>query len=396
MGRPRLGLGTCGKLRAYRVPSGWRAETYFRDMDGRTRPVKRNGPTRRGAEQNLKDALRVRQHVVGTDLKRDDTFAEAGERWLSEVQRRRTGATCDRYRTCLRNRVIPALGELQLHECTTGLLDRWFAGLESRLKPNTVRGYRTVVTGVMGYAVRMGAIVVNPVREVLPIEGGGKESRGLTRDEREDLLAKVDADVRAVGDDLPDLLRYLLGTGVRISEALALRWFRVDLTEGVVVHGDNLSRVTGQGLILKEPKTEAGFRVLPLPTFVLMMLKLRYPGERYAMTPVFPGCLYGSRRELRAGRVLLEQRENGWRDPNNTSRSVRKFRDAAGYPWFTSHVCRHTAITICDQENLTPREISGYVGHARPSFTQDRYMDRRQMSGAVPRALDTGMRPVRG
>lgn len=418
MGRPRLRLGTAGNIRAYKISSGYRAECLFRDMDGRTRPVKRTGRTKAQAIDNLKDVLRDREHRAGGDLTREHTFAEAGELWLAEVKRKRPGSTYDRYRTRLRNKIVPQVGELKLHECSVGTMDRYVERLErSGLAPATVRTYRTVLSGVIGFAVRMDAIPINTVRAIAPIEGKGKESRGLTRAEREDFLSKLDADQRAVEDDLPDLLRYLLGTGVRIAEAMALRWFRVDLEEGVVVHGDNLSRVTGKGLVLVEPKTEAGFRVLPLPDFVKMMLRMRYPGERYAACPVFPKfpmfpvLTDTDRRSSRSQRRTGEERTTGlyhpgahtggrwmvdaWRDPNNTARSIRKFRDQAGYPWFTAHTCRHTSITIMDQQGISPREISGYSGHARPSFTQDRYMDRRQQSGAAAKAIDSGMRPVR-
>jgi len=285
-------------------------------------------------------------------------------------------------------------------------MDRYIESLEATLKPNTIRGYRTVLSGVMGYAVRMDALDRNPVREIADITGGGKVSRGLTGPEREEFLVKLDADERAVADDLPDLLRYMLGTGVRIGEALGLRWFRVDLGEGVVVHGDNLVRITGQSLVLREPKTEAGFRVLPLPDFVLMMLQLRYPGPEHALAPVFPKfptypvANATERRSSRSGRRVREARLypyrpvaraggrfliDAWRDPNNTARSIRKFtRACPEFAWFTSHVCRHTAATILDEQGLTAREISGYLGHARPSFTQDKYMDRKQQS-AWPR-----------
>lgn len=426
-GRPPLGLGTAGKIRATRTSSGWRADVMFRDMDGRTRRIERNAETKAKAIQALKDACRDRQHRAGADLSRDHTFAQAGERWLAEVKRKRPGSTYDRYAGRLHNSIVPALGQLRLCEITVGMMDRYIESLESRLKPNTVRGYRTVLSGVMGYAVRMDAISINPVRAVSPIEGKGKESRGLTAAERVDLLAKLDADERAVADDLPDLLRYMIGTGVRVAEAMALRWFRVDLDEGVVVHGDNLSRVLRRcqtcdrtrrkhrdgectwfppppgtaGLVLVQPKTEAGFRVLPLPDFVLMVLRMRYPGPEAALAPVFPRSTTAPARS--SGLAPFGQvhpirpvaRVDAWRDPNNTTRSIRKFRDKVGYPWFTSHVCRHTAATIMDEQGLTPREMAGYLGHARPSFTQDHYMDRRQQSGLVPRALDRAMRPVR-
>jgi len=149
MPRPRLSLGTYGTIRAYKTSTGYRAETYYRDYDGHTRLVKRCGPTRSKAIQALKDALRDRQHRSGTDLSRDSTFAECAERWLAEIKRTRSGSTYDRYRTRLRNQVIPALGELRLCECSVGVMDRYLASLEGRLAPNTVRTYRTALSGVM-------------------------------------------------------------------------------------------------------------------------------------------------------------------------------------------------------------------------------------------------------
>lgn len=370
MARPRLKLGNHGNIRAKRIPSGWEAQTYFRDYDGRTRSVCRVGKTKTAAEQNLQDALRERRHPRGgDDLNRDHSFAEAGGRWLAETKRTKAGTTFDRYNSRLHGRLIPALGELRLHECSTGVFDRYLARLAEELAPETVRGYRAVCSAVMKYAVRMGAVDRNPVHDVAEIRGASKPSRGLTSAERELFLARLDADERAVADDLPDLLRFMLGTGMRIGEAMAMRWFRVDLMEHVLVVGDNLVREKGRGLVLHSPKTEAGFRVLPMPDFVRLMLEMRYPGEGFGLVPVF-GNAFGQ-----------------WRDPNNTSRSIRKFRDRNDFLWFTSHVCRHTAATILDEQGLTPREISGYLGHARPSFTQDRYLDRRPQGGRAGAAL---------
>jgi integrase len=53
--------------------------------------------------------------------------------------------------------------------------------------------------------------------------------RALTDDERTHLLAKIDIDERAVSRDLPDLFRFLMATGCRIGEALAVHWCDVDL-----------------------------------------------------------------------------------------------------------------------------------------------------------------------
>lgn len=407
MGRPPLDIGTYGKIKTTEQSDGqWMALARYRDVDGVTRPVKRFAESKPAAERKLKKALVERNHRAGDELTRDSLFSECAELWLRYVDRRWRGTTWDRARSKLQCRVLPAMGNLRLHECSTQRIDSFLEKLEESLKPNTVRGYRATVSGVLSYAVRMGALDRNPCREAAPVSGTGKEARALTREERADLLAKVDADPRAVADDLPDVFRYLMGTGTRIGEVMGLRWFRVNLADGLVVHADNLVSETkrcvacarvrrdhpagrcpgrtsswidpgaGTGLVLHSAKTEAGVRTLALPQFVRLMLELRYPGPGHEMDPVFPNAF------------------GGWRNPSNTGRSIRLFRKEAGYGWFTAHTWRRTAITACNEEGIVTREISGYVGHTRISMTES-YMDRRIQSGAIPDALDAAARPKR-
>lgn len=381
MGKPRTPVGTYGKIRVKEIrPGEFQADTLFRDPDGELRRVKRNGASRAKAERNLKEALTERELAVKGSLSGATLFRDAAPQWLAEIQRVRRGTTYDTYRRHLNHRVLPAFGALTLRECDdVTLVHNYLRSLEddAGLKANTVRTVRNVLSGVLAFAAQRGAIRRNPVRDAGRIEGGASAARALTAAERMDFLDKLDADPRAVEDDLPDLVRYMLGCGVRLGEALGLRWFRVDLDAGVAVHGDNLVTVTGKGLMLEEPKTDAGYRVLPLPDFVLMMLKMRYPGPEYGNSPVFPNH-FGL-----------------WRDRNNTGRSLRKFRAAAGYPWVTSHVFRKTAITIMDQQGLSARSIAGYVGHARPSITMDTYMDKRPEDRRVSEAMERGWAPPR-
>ncbi|PWV74062.1 hypothetical protein SAMN05421630_110237 [Prauserella marina] len=65
MGRPPLPLGTWGKIRIRKLPSGvHRAIAKYRDYDGVTRRVERVGATNSKAQNNLLEALRDRVRVV--------------------------------------------------------------------------------------------------------------------------------------------------------------------------------------------------------------------------------------------------------------------------------------------------------------------------------------------
>ncbi len=71
----------------------------------------------------------------------------------------------------------------------------------------------------MKLAVRYGAILRNPVREIEAIEAQPtKPPRSLTAEEVTLLRRHLATDERAVQADLPDLVAFMLGTGVRITD----------------------------------------------------------------------------------------------------------------------------------------------------------------------------------
>ena len=173
---------------------------------------------------------------------------------MRKIRERRADSTADTYDHCLRKQVLPQLGELRLHECDVAQIDAFFTRLERARRPvehpdgtttekpayaaNTRRQIRAIVSGVLQQAVLHKAIPTNPVRELERIESpkGHRTAppRGLTPEERRRLLAFVDTDKAAIRADLPDLIRFALGSGLRIGEICAVRWMDLDL-DGIPV-----------------------------------------------------------------------------------------------------------------------------------------------------------------
>jgi integrase len=152
----------------------------------------------------------------------------------------------------------------------------------------TTKTCRTVVSGVMGLAVRHEAVLYNPAREVSRIPGGRRKvPRALTTDERDRWLGALDADPRAIRKDLPDLTRWMLATRVRIGEALAVSWSEVDLEACSVEIDWKLIRIKGEGLRRVPRVKDDSDRTLPLPQFAVDMLRRRQPGTSIH-DPLFP------------------------------------------------------------------------------------------------------------
>lgn len=119
--------------------------------------------------------------------------------------------------------------------------------------------------GIAGHALRLGAMRENPALGVKAPSVRRTKMRIPTVDEVRALRLALRAyDQRPVkrGDamhDLADIGDFLIGTGCRIGEALALRWKSVDLSRGVVVLSATVVRVAGQGLVVQDFPQDRSF-----------------------------------------------------------------------------------------------------------------------------------------
>ena len=390
MGRAPLPIGSWGLIRtepagrdAKGRPTRHRARAYYRDFDGITRLVEASGKTPTMATNNLRQKLQNRtlagRHGELTAMSR---FSDAAELWLSKVEGmveegRRSPGTVDTYRRQLENHVLPAMGEVRLGEATTPLVDKVIRAVKADISAATAKSCRSVISGVMGLAVRYGAVMANPVREVERIESRPRrEPRALTVAERVALLEQLQADEKARRRDLPDLVFFMLATGVRIGEALAAVWSDVDFEAGTVQINSTLVRVKGEGLLRKGTKSRAGERTLPLPKSAIAVLQRRFMTGARLDQPLFPDLL------------------GGFRDPANVRRELREARGEVALAWVTSHSFRKTAATILDEAALSARLVADQLGHSRPSMTQDVYMGRRAIDSQAALALDAALRDL--
>lgn len=380
MPRPPMPVGTYGRIYRRTEPDGrsW-ARAAFRGYDGVRRQVTRFGPSEAAAERALKTALRDLAEAGEGDVSGETTVRALSERWLAEVDSSDRAEGSKRlYGIAVRSYVLPALGGLRLREAKVGTVDRALQAVRETKGPGAAKTTRSVLSGMFGYAVRQGAIAVNPVRDTTPITRKRKPVRALTVAEADELVDGLRSTRRAVDLDLPDLVEFMLGTGVRIGEACAATEDAFDLDAaariGTFAVAATVIRVRGEGLrIQPHPKTAAGQRTLALPGFVVELLERRH-GEVRLRRPDY--------------RVIFPSPNGYLRDPSNTSGDLREVLDGLGFDWVTSHVFRKTVATRLDDAGLSARQIAEQLGHEKPSMTTDVYMGRRVVSSEAAAALD--------
>jgi integrase len=323
MPRRPLPIGAWGKIRTQVVKTDAKGkaishQAHAQYRDGRTRQVSAFGKSKTAAENNLREKLQERAKTGNAgQLTAMHKFSHAVDLWETKFkdlveEGRRSPTSLDTYRH-LRNHVLPALGEVRLGEASTPIIDRVVFAIKRKSGAPTARSCRSVISGVMGLAVRYGAVSANPVREVDRIEGdSSKEPRALTMEEVNLLRKQLSADEKAVRADLADLVTFMLGTGVRIGEALAVLWSQVDLEASRVEITHTIVRVKGEGLIRKVAKSRAGERDLVLPKWAAARLRARFAAGARLDEPVFADA------------------NGGFRDPSNVRRDLRVARSPVG------------------------------------------------------------------
>jgi integrase len=440
-GRPPLPIGGHGKIRVNTVgPKTIRAFCQYRDLDGRTRQVSATGASKSAAERALKARLATRSASTADDITGDTRFRIAAERWYRTIVAAveagdRSPSTAAQYRSFLDRHVLPAVGELRLREATTGRVDTVLLAIKAKSGAPTAKSCRTVMSGVLGWAARQDAVTTNATHNTSAISTKPrKQPRALTVDECARWLDRLAADEKAVRHDLVDLTSFMLATGVRIGEALAVSWDEVDLVGvDMVVDGAikrtctvkvdwTVCRVKGMPLFRKRVKTAASLRTLRLPEFAVGML-CRRAAELYVLatgvlpavdvpsvvTQTWPEMSLGPTRGVEAlidlssavdmasaatdltGTPVFPDTRGGWRDPSNTRRDLRNARGTKEFSWVTSHAYRKTAATMLDEAGLTARQIANQLGHSRPSLTQDVYMARGVADSQAAAALERGL-----
>lgn len=366
MGRPALPIGGWGRVGFLHSDGRVRARVRVRDADGVLRAVSRWGDSEVEAGARLAVAVREHDPGGGGELRGATRVRVAVDLWLTEIEQSSlSDSSRQLYRAAARRYILPTLGTLCLAELTVPALERALAVVRTRHGPHCARAARCAMSSLCRCAVRHGALSVNPVSGTRPVSCPRRRVRALTSGEAIDLLARLRQDPVAVRLDLPDFVAFMLGTGVRIGEASAVRQSVLDLNAGTVHINATITRVAGAGLqIQPRCKTDGSQRTLCLPPALITLLRSREV-RGHARGP--------------AG-VIFTSPSGHLRDPSNTEADLRRALDRAGYPWVTSHVFRKTVASHLDDAGYSIRQIADQLGHARPSTTLNYYLGRRAVT----------------
>jgi integrase len=184
------------------------------------------------------------------------------------------------------------------------------------------------------------------------------------------------------------LFTFLLGTGCRIGEAIALRWDDLDFKNKMITINHSIANYKSEEKnkcvsTLSTPKTEAGIRTIPMLDVVYDALKLEEEDQQEnGFNETVIDGVSGFVFQNRFGNILNQQAVNSAikrivTNYNNEEEitAAREKRNPLILPYFSCHILRHTFATrLCEQEtNL--KVIQSIMGHRNIETTMDIYAE---------------------
>ena len=330
-----------------------------------------NDPKYRGKKGYERYLAEVRAEAIETTT--NARFSDAADEWLDQYKRSKL-STYDSYQRIVNLHLKPYFVQGHLKDITSKDLTQFVSDkLAVPLGVEYVKKMVWVFRSIYDPYVNAGILRHHPGKtkiryretevtdkELDEVEEDRRGGRALTVDEFHLLIENS----RSV---YPLLFSFMLWTGVRVSEALAMQWKYLDRRGQTY----NVQRNLNRRRELTTPKTEASRAEVSLSTHICEWLE-RHRVEQAAeqlRTPewndndlIFPS----------SGKYSPNPGEA--RSYSTVNTVLKLAAERAGIGLVTCHDLRHTCATLLIQKyRANIKEVSKHMRHANPTITQEIY-----------------------
>lgn len=285
------------------------------------------------------------------------------KRWIKEYKQGEVReSTIQRYQSMIDHYVIPFMGNKKVHQITIEDLQQMYQWVKhyGRQRVHPEKG--TEISDSQVYALHCmmhlalndarieGRILSNPAEAITMSRKPTEEMRILDRRQLDIFMDAIQED-----PEWRDLFYTEITTGLRRGEICGLMWIDFDDYEGTLHIRRAVTKDRHGKRVVGKLKTEHSNRVIVLPDSTADYLAERrqtsnsewiFPDPYNETKPIAPDMVY---RQLK---IIL---------------------DRAGLPEIRFHDLRHTFATHALTNGVDAKTLSGILGHAKASFTLDRY-----------------------
>ncbi|MFS9024909.1 site-specific integrase [Streptococcus sp. AM28-20] len=299
-----------------------------------------------------------------------ENYQELADLWWESYKHTVKPNTKINVKRILKNHVLPLFGAYKLNKLTTPLIQSIVNNLADKTNKGEEGAFlyydsiHALNKRILQYGVTMQAIPSNPARDVVLPRNTQKAKRQKVKhfdnEELKKFLGYLDnLDLKKFRYCYENTLyKFLLATGCRINEALALSWSDIDL-ENAVVH---ITKTLNYKQETNSPKSKASYRDLDIDQATVTMLKaykIRQIQEAWKIgkteTVVFSDFIH----EYPNNRTLQTRLRTHFKRANVTNIGFHGFR--------------HTHASLLLNSGIPYKELQHRLGHSTLSMTMDIY-----------------------
>ncbi len=359
--RPSVKDPKTGKRRPIPGKSTWTYQ-FMVKRNGRRVTISEGGHrTKTLAEGALTEALEAYKNKPGASEPSKMLFGDYLQReWLPVVATSKKPSTYATYRHFVEGRIIPALGDVRLHELTTGDLLGLYSTLRKGgrrdtkaggLSERTIKQVHCIISAALRHATESGIVIRNVAATI------ARDARPTPRktEMRTWTAAELRTFLESVRDDrLHACFAFAATTGLRRSELLALRWQDVDIASGQV--SVRRGRVA-VGADVHEGTPKSGHaRTVAIDDEIVALLKRH-------RTAQLEERMRAGDTWTDTGRVFTAEDGNAMR-PGHLTQTFDRRAKRAGVPVIRLHDLRHTHATLLLAGGAHPKVVQERLGHS--------------------------------
>ncbi len=280
-------------------------------------------------------------------------FSRVVNLFLAHVKERRAESTYRRYESIVNKYLLPIFSDLKITKITRKQIVLFFNSLtERKIKRNTILGILNVFRCIYRYADDYLGFRVNlSVFSEINITKTKNIINVLSIEEINRITEYLVNNFSLKGISV----LIALGCGLRLGEICALRWNDIDISNKVIKVRQTVQRLKGDNgrtrLVYSEPKTVNSKREVPIPKFLLVVLrKIKKEGKCFLLS--------GNERAV---------------EPRRVQYYFNSISEEAIGKKVKFHYLRHTYATTLLRNKVEVKAVSAVLGHASVRTTLDFY-----------------------
>lgn len=298
------------------------------------------------------------------------TYKELASLWWESYKHTVKPNTQLNVRRLLDNHILPLFGSYKLDKLTTPLIQNEVNKLADKTNKGEEGAFlyydslHALNKRILQYGVVMQAIPFNPAREVILPRNTQKAKREKVKHFENQELKKFLDYLDSLNLDKfryyyeNTLYKFLLATGCRINEALALSWSDIDLDNAVV----HITKTLNYKQETNSPKSKTSLRNIDIDQATVSILK------QYRLRQTKEAWKIGKSESVVFSDFIHEY-------PNNRTLQtrLRTHFKRAKVTNIGFHGFRHTHASLLLNSGIPYKELQHRLGHSTLSMTMDIY-----------------------